>query len=157
MAEVPLKGGGIVFVDDADLSLTEGRIWRFWKPSGRGTAYAVTGGGNRKILMHRLIVGAPAGVQVDHRDGNGLNNRRSNLRYGTNAQHRANSKLRSDNTSGYRGVTLHGSGLWLVRCANHFIGYAKTPEEGGRMYDAVAIEVFGEFARLNFPPERTRQ
>ena len=153
MAQVLLRGGGVALVDEIDLPLVIGCLWRPWRPAGRETIYAVSGGGNTKVLMHRLVVHAPPGVSVDHRNQDGLDNRRHNLRFGTESQHRANSKLRSDNTSGFRGVTLHGSGLWLVRCGNRYVGYALTPEEGGHMYDTAAVETFGDFAVLNFPEE----
>ena len=67
--------------------------------------------------LHRFILGiGRSGVKVDHRDGDGLNNRRKNLRKATTSQNNANAKLRIDNTSGVKGVCWHkNSGLWFVQ------------------------------------------
>jgi hypothetical protein len=90
---------------------------------------------------------------VDHRDGDGLNNRRSsNLRIATRGQNAANAKLRADNTSGFKGVTLHRvSGKWQAYInANgrrHSLGYFETPEEAGAAYASAGPRAHGDFAR----------
>jgi len=106
------------------------------------------------IRMHRFILSAKAGDLVDHRDGDGLNNQKVNLRLATTAQNGRNQRRRADNRSGFKGVKANGS-KWMARIrANNqriFIGNFSTKEDAARAYDAVARLLFGEFARLNFP------
>lgn len=156
--EVPLTRGLVALVDanDYDLVCNMGR-WRA-DPSGE-TFYArknihVTRFEQHPLLMHRLITGWS---YVDHRDGNGLNNRRSNLRQATHAQNMANKRLYRNNTSGFKGVMRNsGKGRpWSasikVNKRSFRLGNHDTPEEAARAYDQAARRWFGEFARLNFP------
>jgi hypothetical protein len=101
--------------------------------------------------MHRLIMGP--GPQVDHKDGNGLNNRRSdNLRFATDTQNRANQKVRKDSTTGFKGVRPHRDKFQArirVKGREITLGSFATPEEAALAYNAAAKECFGEFARPN--------
>jgi hypothetical protein len=103
--------------------------------------------------MHRLILRVDANTQVDHRDGNGLNNTRGNLRPATHAQNQHNSRLRKDNQSGFKGVHRQGN-RWVARIRvdgeQKHLGSFRTPEEAARAYDAAALRLRGEYARLNF-------
>ncbi len=97
------------------------------------------------------IVGPP-----DHIDGNGLNNRRSNLRPASNSQQVANQGVRSDNTSGYKGVTWREDrGKWEAKIQSggkrRCLGLFDDKIEAAKVYDHAALEAFGEFAVLNFP------
>ena len=119
---------------------------------------AEDGPGPSQIYMHRVILDAPTGVPVGRRNELRLDNRRANLRLATLSQSRADARLRSDNTSGYRGVTgSRRDGRWQAQIQvagkRHFLGYK---EEAAQAYDAAAREAFGEFARLNLP-ETTEQ
>lgn len=107
--------------------------------------------------MHRLILGLVPGdgQRVDHRDLNGLNNVRSNLRLCTSSQNLANGPRRVDNTSGYRGVGWDRQHRrWVakiqVRGRTMNLGLFRSPEQAALAYDAAAREHFGEFARPNF-------
>lgn len=121
---------------------------------------------NAKLIsMHRVILErmiAPLklekGQEVDHIDGNGLNNQRSNLRRATPSQNGANKGKKSNNTSGYKGVYYHPlSGLWAARVQFnkkvYSAGYFKTPEEAHEAYKIKAKEIHGEFANFGDVPK----
>ena len=151
---VDLTNGGFALVDDDDLDLLDGVSWRHVREGL--SIYAIAG---RRLRMHRLILDAPDGVMVDHRNGNGLDNRRSNLRLCTNSQNQANRQKRSSGSAPYRGVTWHKqAGKWQaavkVGGKNLYLGLFHSAEAAGRAYDAMALEHFGEFAVLNFPTAR---
>jgi hypothetical protein len=93
-------------------------------------------------------------VEVDHIDGDGLNNRRSILRLATRTQIRRNSKRPSNNTSGWKGVLWDkAKRKWRARiCVNNIkksLGRFHTKEEAAYAYDRTAIRLFGQFARVN--------
>ena len=97
--------------------------------------------------MHRVILNAPPGVEVDHINGNGLDNRRSNLRLATRAQGQANRGRFKSNKSGYKGVHFDKQlGKWKLAFSAHF----DTAEEAAQMYDRIARIVFGEYAKTNY-------
>jgi len=104
------------------------------------------------IRMHTFITGWP---YVDHANGDGLDNRRANLRQATHAQNMANKRRYRNNTSGYKGVVLRPNGRWWARIwldsRMRSLGVYDTPEAAALAYDAAARSLFGEFARLNFP------
>lgn len=128
---------------------------------GRWYAYTHIRGGKHgtKLSMHRFIMEAKAGERIDHADGDGLHNWRKNLRRCTNAQNIRNSKVYSrKKTAKLKGVYFDRSrGMFRaqIMCAGKKInlGQYATEEEAGRVYDANARKLFGEFARLNFPQE----
>jgi hypothetical protein len=104
--------------------------------------------------MHRLILDVMKGTFVDHKDRNGLNNRKYNLRPATKGQNVRNCKRPDDNTSGYKGVGFHGySGRWRAYIGlngkQKSLGYYDSPEEASDAYDTAAIRYFGEFALTN--------
>jgi hypothetical protein len=115
--------------------------------------------GTAKPYLHRLIVEAPSGSDVDHINGDGLDNRRCNLRVTDRSQNMANQR-RPAGTSGYRGVRQSNGGRckpWTailtvngqaIRSCGH-----PTAEAAARARDAMALEHFGEHAVLNFPPD----
>lgn len=159
MKEIKLVPDGIALVDDDDFeSLNQWTWYRVnIKPS---CTYAMRHGINdmgkrTSILMHREIMGNPIGLFVDHKNGNGLDNQKFNLRECT---HDLNNKNRGANTERkYVGV---GYGTWghkhyrariRINGINILIGYFYTEEEAARAYDKIAIEQKGEYTRLNFP------
>jgi hypothetical protein len=133
--------------------------WRsMWSRHTR-SYYAIRGGKEGEpgtVLMHREILGLRAGdkMQGDHRSGDTLDNRRSNLRIATHAQNIQNQRLRITSKSGYRGVSFHtASGLYIAKIMAHgklhSLGYRKTASEAHELYKAAAAKLHGEFARSN--------
>ena len=108
------------------------------------------------IHMHREIAKPPIAIGVDHRNGNGLDNRRLNLRPATQQQNNHHASLRKDNTSGYKGVCYYKRGShWRAYISINqkilHIGYFDTAKQAAKAYDRKATILFGEFAYLNFP------
>ena len=125
-------------------------------------------GKKKNFSLHREIMKAPKGMQVDHINGNPLDNRRSNLRLCTPRQNSANRVKMSNNTTGFIGVTYREEHPQRPYCAQHFdhkLGrgfskYFRTAEEAAVYRDKQMIDKYGEFAGLNFPdgvPNAVRQ
>jgi hypothetical protein len=109
------------------------------------------------IKMHRVIMNAPAGVFIDHRYGNGLDNRKINLRIATIAQNQYNRRKTSrKTTSKYKGVFFkkdmnkYCATICLKGKRTH-LGYFDNEIDAAKAYDEAAKKLFGEFAALNFP------
>lgn len=119
---------------------------------------------NKRYAAHRLIFLMFHGYlpeRIDHIDGNCGNNRIENLRPTTASNNAANQKLSIKNTSGYKGVYWKKSeGKWIVSIQKnykaHHGGTFTNKREAARAYDKLALELFGEFARLNFPKAKRR-
>lgn len=144
--------GGVVLVDDADAALVTAHPW--WAADGAGrTRYAMTRGG---VPMHRLIMGAPKGAEVDHVNGNGLDNRRANLRLATRAQNAKNRPAQEGCASPFKGVMVRRGrrGVAFLAAiqqdrARLKIGSYVSEHEAARAYDAAARLFHGKFARTN--------
>ena len=160
MKEILLSSGDVCFVDDVDYDFVN--QWK-WKPiKSKVNIYAgrnVRGKNGKRwacVLMHRLLTDAPDGKQVDHIDRDTLNNTRKNLRVCTQSENNANSVGWVHGASRYKGVSKNGTG-WIARTKKngktHRFGTYRTQEEAALAYDVGAIELHGEFARLNFMEE----
>lgn len=156
MKTIHLRGKGqhVALVDDADYDFLSAFKWHAHPM--RRTVYAQRAlrrpdGGWTTQYMHVLMTGWR---RTDHINGDGLDNRRANLREVTNVENARNSRIPRQNTSGFKGVTRDGS-RWRARIGvnyrNRIIGWFRTPEEAALAYDQAARELFGEHAALNFP------
>ena len=110
---------------------------------------------NRSIgYMHRLLLHTPKGFETDHVNGNGLDNRKENLRVVTRSQNRWNTFHNKRNTSGYKGAFFHKvTGKWAASIRifgkTRNLGFFNTKEDAASAYNQAAEKYFGEFARLN--------
>jgi len=110
----------------------------------------------RVVSLHRLILSAPRGLSVDHINGNTLDNRRCNLRFATNAENLRNMRIRGG-SSKYKGVYLLRPGVWRAHIMCNYkkqnLGNYRNEQDAARAYNARAVEVFGQYARLNEVPQ----
>lgn len=157
IGKVPLGRGLYALVDEEDYERVMQHVWNAGRKTGR-THYASTHtkmqAGN--ILMHRFILNPPADMAVDHINGDGLDNRKCNLRICMNTDNLKNSRpMRNKKYSKYKGVGYHlRDSLWkatLVKDGRAFARYFKSEIEAAMAYDMMAREKFGEYAYLNFP------
>jgi hypothetical protein len=154
---IPLTRGLSAVVDAADAALVGGVRWCVLGCAiNQRYAARKERAGGPTILMHRVIVGAAKGQQVDHVNGDTLDNRRSNLRLATSAENGRNRARHRNNLSGYKGVSPPARGKqWTAEIRGEgrriHLGSFATAEEAARAYDAAARHYFGAFARLNFP------
>jgi hypothetical protein len=114
----------------------------------------------KRIRMHREILDADVGVEIDHINRDRLDNRKINLRVCSRSENRCNCGIRSDNTSGFKGVYWHKRmGKWraVVHKNNKEIslGYYSSPEDAAYAYDLGAKKYHGKFAVLNFKNTET--
>jgi len=149
-AEIPLTQGYVTRIDDVDRVFTDGRNWHAIVRSYKRAVYACARVNGRHVMLHNLL--CPDWDEVDHADGDGLNNCRSNLRDGAEFRNNANVGLRSNNTSGYKGVYRYGD-VWIARIGVNWksinLGTYDSPEEAAYAYDQAAVGFFGEYARTN--------
>lgn len=149
---VPLTKGRFAIVDIGDLGKVVQHYWQaVLLPH---TTYAGATINKKRVLMHRFIMEPSDGLEVDHINRNGLDNRRENLRIATRSQNNGNTKIPSHNTSGVKGVSYDKDrNLWAAHIKTHgrkkFLGRFGTKEEAASAYDRAAAQHFGEFANKN--------
>lgn len=156
--------GFVALVDDEDYERCAQHKWHVQisrvRSHGAISAYYAQGTPSQlpkgQFLLHRFIlqISDPL-VKIDHRNGNGLDNRRENLRVSTCGQNLANRSKARKNTSGYKGVYRSGR-KWAAMISDgghkvRTIGRFESREDAARAYDKAAFERWGEFARLNLP------
>jgi hypothetical protein len=157
MKTIPLTRGQVAMVDDADFEHLSKFKWYF-HPAGYAARDIWNSQSHRKlktVLMHREIMAAPAGMDIDHADDNGCDNQRHNLRIATRAENMWNREKRPNTSSVYKGVYWDsGDRKWIARITKHgvktVIGYFDNERHAAMAYDIWARAMFGQFARPNF-------
>lgn len=154
MKEIQLTQCKTALVDD-DM-FEELNKWKWCTGRDWNTFYAHRHGGKingkqKNIIMHRVIMNAPFNMVVDHKDGNGLNNQRSNLRVCTQSQNMMNRGKQNNNKSGYKGVSWEKHrNKWKAQTyinKKHVnLGRFDTKEEAYKVYCDVCEKYHGEFA-----------
>ncbi len=149
MKQIELTDGLITLIDDDDFELVSKYKWRPKKD--KRTFYAVTGR-NPVIKLHKCIIKTD-GFIIDHIDGNGLNNQKSNLRIAANAQNVCNRRVsKSKINSNYLGVHLDKGRWWFASIKNNGLSkkvYCKTEIEAALKYNELATFYHKDFAKLN--------
>jgi hypothetical protein len=165
MREIPLTQGQVAIVDDADYDALS--TYRWCAHRDRMTFYAdrhasLPDGGRTTVRMHRQILGVAPGVEVDHENGNGLDNRRENIRICTHQENQWNANKWARATSRFKGVSWEKSRRrWVAairlrgkaqrgRPRAVWLGRFTDEESAARAYDAAARKHFGDFAACNF-------
>lgn len=151
LAVITLTRGKEAVIDAVDLPLIQPFSWRAypsgntWYARGRPGPFTVPETG-----LHTFLIRPPSGVLVDHEDGDGLNNRRKNLRLASKSQNTANRFREQSNATGYRGIRRLPSGryqAYVTHQGRHIaLGTFDTPEEAHQAYRLGAVKYHGEFA-----------
>jgi len=169
MKKIKLTQGKEALVDDEDYEMLNEHKWYARKCWNNKDKFYVmrsspidSNGKQKTILMHRVITNAPKGKQVDHINGNPLDNRKENIRVCTHQQNLMNRGRANNNKSGYKGVSYkkrtksminERSKPWVAQIYLNdkkiHLGTYKTKEEAALVYNKKAIELYGEFVYLN--------
>jgi hypothetical protein len=158
--KIPLGEGRFTLVDPA--LFYQLNIFQWYADGKSEKIYAVrniisANENSRTMRLHREIMNVPPGILVDHRNGNTLDNRRTNLRLATCSQNSCNrQKTKSKTSSRFIGVSFDKHKVvWTAYISFHrkriWLGCFKTEIEAAKAHDEAAKKHHGEFARLNFP------
>lgn len=150
------RDGYSVLVDDEDYNFINQWIWHLYQ--GRSTNYATrsakVNGRQETIFLHRVIMKTPKGLEVDHKDWNGLNCQKYNMRNCLHSDNVKSRRLPKINTSGYKGVYYcKWNNKWCpaisINKSTKRLGYFDTAKEAAIVYDKAIVKHHGEFASTN--------
>jgi len=149
--KIPLTKGHFAIVDESDFESLSKFNWHSHKGYAQRNFYSPQK--QTTIKMHRQIMRAEDGKQVDHINGNKLDNRKCNLRICTNQQNTFNSSAHKNSTSKLKGVSWYKSGSkWRAQISINqkrtHIGYFKTEQEAFDAYKKLAKQHYGEFSKV---------
>jgi len=146
MKEISLTQGYSAIVDDEDYDSVSSIVWHtkcLPKP------YAFHG----NMKMERFILNPPEGLVIDHINGDGLDNRKNNLRVCSQGENTRNRSKQSNASKRYKGVYLLRGKYWGAKIYPHgkqiFLGYYSSDVDAALAYNAAALKHYGEYARLN--------
>lgn len=157
MKRIKLTQNKNALVDDEDFDFLS--QWKWTLRNGYAARSIYLGGGrknqkSKSIYMHRLVRKVPSTLEVDHINGNKLDNRKVNLRKVTSSQNKCNRPLQRNNSSGLRGVIWNKQrGKWMAQIKSknqyHYLGLFTEKKDAALAYNKKAVEFFGNFARPN--------
>lgn len=145
MKQIPLSSGKYTLVDD---DIYDTLILNKWSFKGRyaGRTLPKVNGKRKSVLMHRIILDAPEELEVDHINGDKLDNRKENLRLCTRTENRRNSRAQNK----FKGVVWHKQkNKWMSTIKGKFLGYFDNDLDAAKAYNEAAKKEYGEFAWLN--------
>lgn len=153
MKELLINKGKIVLVDDEDFDKVSSLTW-YCTHNGYAINELIRNKKRTRTLMHRMLLDCPAEKIIDHINSNKLDNRKENLRICSRAENNRNLKIHSKNTTGYKGVhffkKLNKYQAYIsVNYSRINLGYFKLAKDAAMAYNKAAIELHGEFAKLN--------
>lgn len=156
VAYVPLTKGYEAVIDVADLHIVSGYNWTALVAPHAVYAYRAENSDEkrRNVYMHRAIMGEPDGMEVDHIDCIGLNNRRANLRLATRSENGRNRRRQKNSASGLKGVSWNAKDrVWVAFISadrkQRYLGQFSTQEEAHSAYVAASNIIHGPFGRPN--------
>jgi hypothetical protein len=154
MKEIPLTQGKFALIDDEDFWDIIKYHWSAVEDKTRDVWYAVRQYNKKSVYMHRHILGITNKLKTDHIDGNGLNNQKYNIRACTDSQNQMNVNKRIENSSKYKGVSYHKKwNKWVANIRIHgkriYLGGFISEIEAAQIYNQKALELFGNFAKIN--------
>lgn len=149
LAKVELTRGFEAIIDAGDVPIVQGHKWAvLTTPTGH--VYAARTASKKTVLMHRILLNAPRGLQVDHVDGNGLNNRRGNIRLATPALNQANKAVDPRNKLGIKGVSKKNNRFSATITPNGkkiHLGRYDTTAEAAAAYRGAAAALWGNYRK----------
>lgn len=161
---IHIDGGACVLVDEPDAATVASLPLKLWRQEHTSYARIIETASTKPTTLHHAMACADVGQLVDHINGDGLDNRRANLRVCSRRDNNCNASKAPGKSSRYKGVSL-SYGKWRAAIRGGpvmpngwrkgiVLGYFSDEEDAARAYDAAAVRYFGEFARLNFPGDR---
>jgi hypothetical protein len=149
MKKIPLTRGMFALIDDDDfIKINQIK----WYVSGSNNLYAEGYVNGKQLLMHRFIMKPKQGVQIDHKNRNSLDNRKSNLRFSNKSQNAHNAKLQRNNKIGFKGIAVTKNTYWArikVKGKILYLGSCTTKREAAILYDNALVKFFGEHSTTN--------
>jgi outer membrane cobalamin receptor len=155
MKQIALTQNKIALVDDDDFEIVNQFKWSYQDSRDTGYAKRSTYPSKKTVLLHRFLLSATPDKEVDHINGDGLDNRRENLRLCSRRENHQNSKKKNNLSSIYKGVSWNKEKRkWRAQIRYEdrqmHLGYFNNEIDAAKAYDLTATIHFGEFAKLNF-------